>query len=110
MKPLPATLAAGRAGAVGVAAVLLAGCSDATACYYLCAGDAYHYLFAAADAGPGAGGAGAPAAPPLSPRDAFDPRFRLACELYNAGLAKCIAAAQRVGRLDSRQQMHVPAG
>jgi pimeloyl-ACP methyl ester carboxylesterase len=79
---------------------------DAVAGYYLCAGYAYHYLFATADAG----GAGAPAAPPLSPRDAFDPRFRLACELYNAGLAKCLAHAQRAGRLDPRQQLHVPAG
>jgi pimeloyl-ACP methyl ester carboxylesterase len=38
----------------------------------------------------------------------FDPRFRLACDLYNNGLAKCIRAAQRIGRLDPRHQLHLP--
>src|SRR5207237_3198466 len=66
--------------------------AEAVAYYYLCAGYAYHYLF---DAGAG-----------VTP--VFDPRFRLACDLYNAGLAKCIRAAQRVGRLDPRQQLHLP--
>ena len=37
----------------------------------------------------------------LAPSDPFDPRFRLACNLYNASLAKCIITAQRFGRLDS---------
>ncbi len=93
-------------------------CVDAVACYYLCAGYAYHYLFdryrpprpeveqAAAHA---AGlpdvpveGTGRPSA------EVFDPRFRLACDLYNAGLAKCIAAAQRVGQLDPRRQLVLP--
>lgn len=65
--------------------------------YYLCAGYAYHYLFsrpAAADA--------------QEAVDAFDPRFRLACDLYNTGLAKCIAGAQKLGRLDPRQQLQLP--
>jgi pimeloyl-ACP methyl ester carboxylesterase len=60
--------------------------------YYLCAGYAFHFLF------DDAGQAG----------NAFDPRFRLACDLYNTGLAKCIRAAQRIGRLDPRQQLHLP--
>jgi pimeloyl-ACP methyl ester carboxylesterase len=90
-------------------------CAGAVAPYYLCAGYAYHYLFACADAPPqaaGDGGGQAGAAPPapLAPADPFDPRFRLACDLYNASLSKCIVAAQRVGRLDSRQALRLPAG
>jgi pimeloyl-ACP methyl ester carboxylesterase len=92
--------------------------SDAVACYYLCAGYAYHYLFdeyrpprpeveqAAAHA------AGLPEVPQegtaRSAGEVFDPRFRLACDLYNAGLAKCIAAAQRVGQLDPRKKLVLP--
>lgn len=72
---------------------------EACGYYYLCAGYAYHYLF---DTPPGRG-AGDEAV-----NNAFDPRFRLACEMYNTGLAKCIRAAQRVGRLDPRQQLHLP--
>lgn len=45
---------------------------------------------------------------PLTPRDAFDPRFRLACNLYNAGLAQCLRSAQKVGRLDSRAALKLP--
>jgi pimeloyl-ACP methyl ester carboxylesterase len=60
--------------------------------YYLCAGYAFHYLFDV---------------PPRS-INTFDPRFRLACDLYNAGLAKLIRAAQKVGRLDPRQQLVLP--
>ena len=41
--------------------------------------------------------------------EAFDPRFRVACDLYNAGLAKCIIAAQQVGKLDPRQRLVLPA-
>jgi len=67
---------------------------EVCAFYYLCAGYAYHYLFD--DAGPNAGTV-----------NAFDPRFRLACDLYNMGLAKCIRAAQRSGRLDTRQQLQL---
>jgi len=69
--------------------------NEACAYYYLCAGYAYHYLF------------DDPAARPVGVTP-YDPRFRLACELYNMGLAKCIRAAQRTGRLDPRQQMHLP--
>jgi pimeloyl-ACP methyl ester carboxylesterase len=95
-------------------------CAHATACYYLCAGYAYHYLF---DEPPRPApdmetqrtaktqvndGESVPV--PTPPRSsAFDPRFRLACELYNAGLAKLIAAAQRVGQLDPRQELRIPS-
>src|SRR5262249_28371888 len=65
---------------------------DACSFYYLCAGYAYHYLF---DQSALAG-------------NAFDPRFRLACDLYNTGLSKCIRAAQNIGRLDPRQQLRIP--
>jgi pimeloyl-ACP methyl ester carboxylesterase len=92
-------------------------CAHATAYYYLCAGYAYHFLF---DEPPRPAPdmetslktvADAPA--PLPARvdlraSVFDPRFRLACELYNASLAKCIAAAQRVGQLDPRQELRLP--
>ena len=81
-------------------------CAEAVGHYYLCAGYAYHFLFITAEnAGPKTD---LTAAARLSPADAFDPRFRLACELYNAGLGKCIAAAQRVGRLDPREQLKLP--
>jgi pimeloyl-ACP methyl ester carboxylesterase len=91
---------------------------EAVAYYYFCAGYAYHYLF------PSSGTRGlarapelvqAPTALPLpaeralaTANTAFDPRFRLACDLYNNGLAKCIRAAQRIGRLDPRQRLHLP--
>jgi pimeloyl-ACP methyl ester carboxylesterase len=76
-------------------------CEDHGACayYYLCAGYAYHYLFTAEEKERAAG--------PVGP-SSFDPRFRLACDLYNTGLAKCIRAAQRIGRLDPRQQLQLP--
>jgi pimeloyl-ACP methyl ester carboxylesterase len=60
--------------------------------YYLCAGYAYHFLFDEAG----------------QVSNAFDPRFRLACDLYNTSLAKCIRAAQRIGRLDPRQELRLP--
>ena len=53
-------------------------CADAVGHYYLCAGYAYHYLFACAgEAPPSPPGANAPGSPaaPLTPADAFDPRF-----------------------------------
>lgn len=80
-------------------------CTHASGYYYLCAGYAYHYLFPNATD------------PNHSDHDtepksfdafAFDPRFRLACDLYNTGLAKCIVAAQKIGRLDPRQQLQLP--
>jgi pimeloyl-ACP methyl ester carboxylesterase len=78
---------------------------EACAYYYLSAGYAYHYLF----------DGNGDAAGPLMPAEGdnpFDPRFRLACDLYNAGLSKCIRAAQRAGRLDPNQQLHLdtPSG
>lgn len=63
--------------------------SESVVCYYHCAGYAYHYLFA-------------------EKPEEFDPRFRLACDLYNTALAKCIRAAQRCGRLDPRHELHLP--
>lgn len=68
--------------------------ADACAFYYLCAGYAYHYLF--------------DGKPELEPDVPFDPRFRLACDLYNAGLRKCIRAAQGAGRLDPGHELHLP--
>jgi pimeloyl-ACP methyl ester carboxylesterase len=62
--------------------------------FYFSAGYAYHFLFSRDLAGSG----------PSS----FDPRFRLACDLYNAGLAKCIRAVQRIGRLDPGRELHLP--
>jgi pimeloyl-ACP methyl ester carboxylesterase len=66
---------------------------NAVAFYYLCAGYAYHFLF------PDGEGETTPA---------FDPRFRLACDLYNAGLARCIASAQQAGTLDPRRELRLP--
>jgi len=84
-------------------------CQDSIGHYYLCAGYAYHYLFATADSNSTMSSDGQPRPSALlAPTNAFDPRFRLACDLYNRGLAKCIAAAHRVGRLDPRSQLHIP--
>src|SRR5437763_313617 len=43
--------------------------------------------------------------PVLTPRDAFDPRFRLACTLYNDGLSRCLRVAQKNHRLDARREL-----
>jgi pimeloyl-ACP methyl ester carboxylesterase len=77
--------------------------TQAVASYYLCAGYAYHYLFSGDCQVPRHGEVVRP------PERIFDPRFRLACDLYNTGLAKCIDAAQKVGRLDPRQQLFLPS-
>jgi pimeloyl-ACP methyl ester carboxylesterase len=69
------------------------GSPEAICLYYLSAGYAYHYLF------------DSPGGVPLNP---YDPRTRLACDLYNAGLGKCIAAAQRAGELDAAGQLRIP--
>ena len=66
--------------------------------YYLCAGYAYHYLFGAATADEGEN---------LLAVSAFDPRFRLACDLYNYSLTKCIRAAQKLGKLDPARPLYV---
>jgi pimeloyl-ACP methyl ester carboxylesterase len=100
-------------------------CGRATAYYYLCAGYAYHYVFdepprpetdketnRQADKennGLVSLSPCLPVSPSPPPRSSiFDPRFRLACDLYNAGLAKLIAAAQRVGQLDPRHELRMP--
>ncbi len=75
-------------------------CGDAVAYYYLSAGYAYHFIFDYLDAKDGAPGSGA--------SEIFDPRFRLACDLYNAGLSKCIRAAQKAGRFDASNQLVLP--
>lgn len=79
-------------------------CEGSEACvyYYLCAGYAYHFLFDHRDWQVEAH------SPRATRSSVFDPRFRLACDLYNTSLAKCIRAAQRVGRLDPRQELHLP--
>lgn len=78
--------------------------------YYLCAGYAYHYLFSLVKANsyqpqspPNEGGV----AKPL-PFNCFDPRFRLACELYNRSLEKCIREVQKHGTLDARHEIKLP--
>lgn len=78
--------------------------------YYLCAGYAYYYLFSTADENQPLLRADLKVVshfPRLAPADAFDPRFRLACDLYNAGVARCLALAQKTGRLDPRCEMHI---
>jgi pimeloyl-ACP methyl ester carboxylesterase len=75
-------------------------CADSLSYYYLSAGYAYHFVFDFLDAKNNAPGGGA--------FEIFDPRFRLACDLYNAGLSKCLRAAQRAGRLDAREQLILP--
>src|SRR5262245_58286559 len=81
-------------------------CCNAIPYYYLCAGYAYHYLYSPRGATQlvRSGGELARFDPRASP---FDPRFRVACDLYNAGLAKCIRAAQQVGRLDPRHELQM---
>jgi pimeloyl-ACP methyl ester carboxylesterase len=85
----------------------------ASAYYYLCAGYSYHYLFytPSTAAAPGAAcpraGAEAPRAAVELPALVFDPRFRLACDLYNQGLSKCLRLAQRHGQLDPRQTIYL---
>lgn len=97
---------------------------DSLCLYYFAAGYAYHYLFATAQpqaseqeliqvtGKPQADLVPAKRRHPysrrLAPADAFDPRFRLACDLYNTSLAKCVAAAQQIGRLDSGKELHMP--
>jgi pimeloyl-ACP methyl ester carboxylesterase len=82
---------------------------SAIAYYYFSAGYAYHYLF---DYPAGAADPAEKQETALETSlwkwNAFDPRFRLACDLYNTGLAKCIRAAQRIGRLDPGRQLLLP--
>lgn len=71
--------------------------AEAVAYYYGCAGYAYHYLFDPE--------VGVDVSSPETAAPRFDPRFRGACDLYNAGLAKCIRAAQRRGQLDPSHEL-----
>jgi len=73
----------------------LAGPAEACGYYYLCAGYAHHFLFDEP----------APATAAAAP---FDPRFRLACDLYNTALARCLRTAQEAGRLDPREKLRLP--
>jgi pimeloyl-ACP methyl ester carboxylesterase len=92
---------------------------DAVRHYVRCCAYAQHFLLASSVDEQQAAGSGQQAespnqpgllpaagrllpATPLTPRDAFDPRFRLACNLYNGGLSQCLRAAQKCGRLDPR--------
>jgi pimeloyl-ACP methyl ester carboxylesterase len=84
---------------------------DACVFYYLCAGYAYHYLFDFAPV-PEPHSLGLEGPPgnerrPFDEANPFDPRYRLACDLYNAALAQCIRTAQRAGRLDPREKLHL---
>jgi pimeloyl-ACP methyl ester carboxylesterase len=63
--------------------------SEAIRSFYLASGYAYHYLFDRTT-------------------DPFDPRTRLACDLYNAGLAECLTAAQRIGEFEPSGLLHIP--
>ncbi len=65
-------------------------------CYFRAAGYAYHFLF----------GYPQQAKRPIA---AFDPRFRVACDLYNTALARCLVLAQAHGQLDARGQWFLPA-
>lgn len=82
---------------------------EAIAYYYLCAGYAYHYLFGTHPLPPVPALVPETACSQHPPEEVFDPRFRLACDIYNLGLEKCIRAAQRVGRLDPRQVLQLPS-
>mgnify|MGYP001458279437 CR=1 FL=1 len=77
---------------------------------YKSCGYAQHYLLASCDSTPRADCTTSECAPALTPRDAFDPRFRVACELYNDGLSRCLRIAQRVGLLDARRELRLPRG
>jgi pimeloyl-ACP methyl ester carboxylesterase len=80
----------------------------AMAYYCLSAGYAYHYLFDCPAACGGPGSRADALATSLWKWNAFDPRFRLACDLYNTGLAKGIRAAQRLGPLGPGKQLRLP--
>lgn len=53
--------------------------------HYLCAGFAHHYLLNSSK-----NLQTSDTRPTLAPADAFDPRFRLACDLYNHSLSRCL--------------------
>ena len=79
--------------------------------YYLSAGYAYHYIFGQLQSPAEVSRVAATGDFRLKslPVDCFDPRFRLACELYNLSLAKCIRAGQQCGSLDPRHKLQLRA-
>lgn len=84
------------------------GATGACCFYYLCAGYAYHYLFDGRHDNGLCRGAADSNGPATDADTPYDPRYRLACDLYNASLAQCIRTAQRAGKLNPRQKLHVP--
>lgn len=87
---------------------------DACTYYYLAAGYAYHFLFPVASRAPGELPgflqSNEPPRPFANPSNReFDPQFRLACDIYNQGLSRCLQRSQEGGRLDSRGQIHIPS-
>lgn len=76
--------------------------------YYLCAGYAYHYLFGLMKQSEAQAAMQPASQPKLLPFNCFDPRFRLACELYNRSLEKCVRNLQKHAVLDSRQEIKLP--
>lgn len=76
--------------------------------YYLCAGYAYHYLFGLIKESKAQSLQQSAGQPSLLPFNCFDPRFRIACELYNRSLEKCVRSVQKIGTLDSRQEIKLP--
>ena len=83
--------------------------ADAFVSYYLSAGYAYHFIFDEAREPQDIRTLGGDDSPSVRSGKIFDPRFRLACDLYNLGVAKCIIAAQRVGQFDPRKRLVLPA-
>ncbi len=86
---------------------------ESLALYYRAAGYSYHYLFTTArkprEGSPATSDPNGDAPDRwFTPQNAFDPRFRLACELYNQSLAKCLQAALAVGRLDPSSVLEIP--
>jgi pimeloyl-ACP methyl ester carboxylesterase len=81
---------------------------DAFVSYYLSAGYAYHFLFDDTSRSADIRALNADDQPIARVDKIFDPRFRLACDLYNLGVAKCIVAAQRVGHFDPRCRLVLP--
>lgn len=80
---------------------------DASLLYHLTAGYAYHFLFDEYQP-PVVSGLQRVSAREESPTEAFDPRFRIACDLYNAAVAKCLSVSQKTGKFDVRKGLTLP--
>lgn len=105
---------------LGVNAEKAQNTTAATRYFYLSAGYAYHYIFDQMHEPDHCFAAASPPAGPAQrfplasqrhdlPMNFFDPRLRLACDLYNIGLAKCIKSAQHCGQLDPRNELRLPS-